>query len=77
MDKYKSNRRLDVERRCYAQRHTFHILRYSMYPVMTAVFLFMTLLPLVFYLHRWSFEGIPLSDVMHISFMALYMTIMS
>jgi len=61
-----------------SQKHPFHILRPSTLPLLTGVFLFCLLAPLVFYMH-----GLPLpvfdgcrSDIIHLSFLGLFGTVM-
>lgn len=60
------------------QKHPFHILGPSTFPFLTGVFLFCWLVPQTFYLH-----GLPVpffstcrADLVHISFLAVFLTIM-
>jgi len=59
-----------------SQAHPFHILGPSALPALTALFLFFWLLPQTFYLHGWSFAGLPYTDFMHISFSGLFFTVL-
>jgi hypothetical protein len=60
------------------QGHPFHILGPSAFPLLTGLFAFFFVVPLVFYMH-----GLPLplfaalrADMMHMSFLGLYFTLM-
>lgn len=61
-----------------SQKHPFHILGPSQYPFLTGIFLFIWLVPQVFYMHGLAF---PLSEsmrgpLMHVGFLALFVTVM-
>lgn len=60
------------------EKHPFHILRPSTLPLLTGFFLFCLLVPLVFYMHGLA---LPVfnnyrSDIMHLSFIGLFSTVM-
>jgi hypothetical protein len=60
-----------------SQKHPFHILAPSPFPVLVSFFLLTFLVPLTFYMHGLDFFGLPRADIMHVSFMGLYTTVMS
>jgi cytochrome c oxidase subunit 3 len=64
--------------RCQSQKHTFHILDSSPYPFLVSVFLFSLLIPVTFYMHGINLPlGLPRADLIHVSFLGLYLTVMS
>lgn len=60
-----------------SQKHPFHILSASPYPVLTALFLFSWLAPQVFYWHGLPIGNMPRADIIHSSILGLYLTVMS
>ena len=71
-----TDNKVDVQFR--RQGHPFHILGPSAFPFLTGLFAFCFIVPLVYYMH-----GLPLpiftgfrADIMHMSFLGLYFTIM-
>lgn len=59
------------------QSHPFHILSYSPFPILVAVFLLGWLGPQVCYLHGMDLGGLPRADIIHASFLGLFLTAMS
>jgi cytochrome c oxidase subunit 3 len=60
-----------------SQKHPFHILDASPYPLLVSLFLFSWLVPQTLYLHGASLGGIPRADLIHGSLLGLYVTAMS
>jgi cytochrome c oxidase subunit 3 len=60
-----------------AQKHPYHILGASPFPILTALFLFSWLVPQVFYLHGLPLGNLPRADLIHGSVIGLYLTVMS
>lgn len=60
-----------------SQKHPFHILSPSPYPILTAFFLFSWLVPQVYYLHGLPIGSLPRADLIHFSVVGLYGTVMS
>jgi hypothetical protein len=63
---------------CQRQKHPFHILDASPYPFLVSFFLLTLLVPTTLYLHALELPfGLPRADLIHISFLGLYLTAMS
>lgn len=60
-----------------SQKHPFHILEVSPYPFLVSVFLFLWLVPQTFYMHGLPVGFLPRADMIHISFVGLFLTVMS
>lgn len=60
-----------------SQKHPFHILRPSTFPISTSFFLFCWLVPQVFSLHGLPFAGSFQSDLIHLSITGLVFTLLS
>lgn len=63
---------------CRSQKHAFHILEASPYPFLVSLFLLSLLIPTTLYMHALDLPfGLPRADLIHISFLGLYLTAMS
>jgi len=62
-----------------SQKHPFHILGPSAFPIVTGLLLFCWIAPQTFYLHDLQLPILSSfhSDIIHISFLALFITVMS
>lgn len=60
------------------QKHPFHILGPSAFPLLTGVFLFLWLAPQTFYLHGLSLPVLSAcrADLVHVGFVAVFVTVM-
>lgn len=58
------------------QKHPFHILGPSPFPLLTGVFLFCWLVPLTFYMHGVPIPGFSRPLVIHLSFIGLFIVVM-
>ena len=63
---------------CQRQKHAFHILESSPYPFLVSFFLLFLLAPTTMYMHALELPfGLPRADLIHVSFLGLYLTAMS
>jgi hypothetical protein len=73
-----TSKNTDLNLICRSQKHPFHILDASPYPFLVSFFLLALLIPTTFYMHASDLPfGLPRADLMHISFLGLYLTAMS
>jgi cytochrome c oxidase subunit III len=65
------------EKHLRSQKHPFHILDVSPFPFLTGIFSFFWLVPQVFYLHGLPLFFFPRADIIHASFIGLFLTVMA
>jgi heme/copper-type cytochrome/quinol oxidase subunit 3 len=58
------------------QKHAYHILPTSAWPILTAVFVFLWLLPQTFYLHSVPFHYVDRGFLLHVGFLSLFITVL-
>jgi hypothetical protein len=72
------NKSSDTNIVCRSQKHAFHILDASPYPFLVSFFLLSLLVPTTLYMHVLDMPfGLPRADLIHVSFLGLYLTAMS
>lgn len=75
-NKTKINASVNAPARFTSQKHPYHILSASAFPVLTSLFLLCLLIPQVFLLHGW-YDELPRSTLLHGFALALLSTMRS